>query len=446
MKHKLVFLSALTLTALFALGCLEDPVVTECTTDNEISCKTTQTGAYLSLCVGQTWVYQKDCPNGCDGDDCKANDTTTKCTNGASQCASDGKKLQKCVDGEWKDGQDCPNGCEGNKCKDKTDDPVTDNVCTDGKRRCGSDGKTPELCESNAWKPQSACENGCIGDGECRICQEGAKSCDADGKRPRVCKNNSWEDQAICKDNLVCVAGECVCPEGWQNCEGAEGCFDLANDANNCGACGNAVVDDNYACKAGKVCVANGGGIFPKQPAGECCDPNAKKYVYLADRPDCQNAETDILANKTWKQFAIDLVDGYSYQYCLTESDIQKYYPDEKDTCFALKSEVSHLVDDSACGILGNYTACDLKNSHEISVQACSLGRCCLTGTLFSVAVTTEGIDKNKLKGSDCCSGYAYHMGTPNGSLTACTDDPNECKDSCGSDDCKGEYISCKML
>ncbi len=385
------------------------------------------------------------CDNGqtCNNGKCEDEQSDTpSCTQNELRCAKSGDSLEKCVNNTWEKSEDCPNGCQNNECIVK--------ICEDDQVEC-VDASHARICSNNAWSEPTECPEGC----ENNVCKDkctvGQTKCQND-QIMRCDNQNKWVEESNCSiaPNLTCKDSQCVCREGSTECPNIPGCIDLTNDVNNCGSCGNAIETNsgNYTCQNSKVCTVNGGGCFRFQTCGECCDPNAQGYVYLLKKPNCQNPISGIFPKDgSSKQFfASDSRASNSDKYCLIPEDIETFYPTEKDNCFALESEISHLYDVTSCGVLGDFHACDLKNSADESIQTCDLGRCCITGAGENHEVcnyNTRKVDSitcapDSFKGTDCCSGYAYYALTPNsnGPHIFCTDDPNYCDNNPHSGTC----------
>ncbi|MBO4350392.1 MAG: SH3 domain-containing protein [Proteobacteria bacterium] len=147
---------------------------------------------------------------------CTNSKCVISCNSGFTNCSN------QCVD-MTKDLNNC--GACGNKC-------AVANATND----CSA-GKCTFKCKDNYVITTD--KKGC----EPFVCTAGDIRCD--DVKYQICKNNKWETTQNCTTSIANAAAVCSpssgcswkCKSGYSACSGS--CFNLTNDANNCGACGN---------------------------------------------------------------------------------------------------------------------------------------------------------------------------------------------------------------
>jgi len=374
----------------------------------------------VEKCEDNAWVKASDCEYKCSTKSGTATCVEKVCDEGAVQCKADSDAVpQKCVDNEWVDEAACDYKCVNGGCIEK--------VCDEGTAKCSEDGTKQIVCNNNI-EEETACSDGCS-DGKCKdhVCDENSTRCSADSASVVACKNNTWTLDYVCGTNEECSskANGCACKPGMTRCDGV--CTDLLTDANNCGSCGNKV----GSCAGGQACVSNNNFIAPYSKNTVCCDPEAKKYVYLDHALNCDDGDKFVKFNDWY---------GYSLHYCMTDADV-KAVPNYTK-CIVSADDMGNLNDAKNCGINSTNTkTCTLTatTSSKKNATVCDAGRCCfdpddsLPVDGAGPGASTSYNETHTFSKNDCCSKIAYKKSSAGGTWYYCTYEADYYKQACST-------------
>ncbi|MEM1414756.1 MAG: MXAN_6577-like cysteine-rich protein [Myxococcota bacterium] len=258
-------------------------------------------GACAATCGGGTTVCGDECrdlqvdPNNCGacGTACAANEVCSggtcafDCGGGLTQCGG------TCTDTS-RDRANC-GGC-GTACSstELCVDGACELTCAAGLTECDGACVDTSSNAANCGGCGTACETG-------QVCRLGSCSTECGGATPDLCTvtvegatvescvdfdSNPFfcgDCETACEEGEVCSGGVCgvVCDTGLTDCDGA--CVDLATNANNCGACGD-------ACPA----VPGGTALCAESQCGGLCDEGFFDCNLDAGRADSDGCEAEL--------------------------------------------------------------------------------------------------------------------------------------------------------
>jgi len=379
------------LSAAFGKGASIDVTLTDQRCDGVRVCNGNETCCPGSGCVR----LDGDAANcgGC-GMSCGANQA---CSGSACRCNS---------------GSGCEGGtvcCAGQGCADLQNDSANcggcgipchpGETCVGGACKCngGAACAAAEICCAGGSCSSAGCACGgntctgtqkCCGGSTCLDVANDNNNCGACGK--------------VCPTGLACAGGKCKC-QGFV-CSGADaccstGCANLQNDNVNCGMCG-------HGCNLGETCVAgacqcNGTACTTKEPV--CCGAGAAKA--------CTNTDADIAncgsCGTTCAAFE-SCTSGHCIcagtRHCLGTESCCTAATTGQPGCFDLSSDLAN------CGQCG---------------KTCSTGQACQSGVCKTVSgcICTNG--------NSCSSSGGATQACMCGTNAACTGTQYCCGNTC---------------
>ena len=264
-------------------------------------------------------------------------------------------------------------------------------------------------CEIALKEEAAFCEEtGCIGDccsGQCTHLANDPQNCGACGH--------------ACPQGATCSGGQCQCPDGLISCN--EDCVNTQIDKNNCGSCG-------HACDTCETC--SGGTCVPTTcPEGYvCCQDNCILACSSGDLPDPQTCQCNVCK---------DQINGAacgSNLICCNEQCVSNQCPSPK------------IFDDQSCGCVCPPANCgsgqlqDPDTCQCITVDLCANVTCgtCQTCDPASGACVQVADQTSCGNGQVCCSGTCQDTcgtcaGLPCANGDCCTNSTDFacCEDGC---------------
>ena len=284
--------------------------------------------------------------------------------------------------------------------------------CTENAKQCTINGDA-RVCKNGSWEVQQ-CTDGCK-DGACNehICDANDKKCSENNSSILICANNSWSTEENCDykceesdSGPVCIKK--VCTEGETKCNSENEAALCTENAWHTTSCSEGCTDGK--CNE-PICIKSGDFQPPYSPDYECCDKDAKKYIYLFNSKNNCNNDNPVEFNHL-DNFS------YSFNYCLTDAQVNDVK--NSDKCLILAENFSHLSNEAECGLSKPYKTCDGKDTQGAQIETCYLGECCVQ----------EGTKSySSLMSEDCCTGQVYfYASSGGGHYYTCSDDENYCK------------------
>lgn len=308
-------------------------------------------------------------------------------------------------------------GCASDASKDEQ---IT---CTDGEngttyfceptQMCGG-GKCLEIDDENCGEPGLACVNGNVCDVATRACvcrSDGGKFCSllctaSDGcVDPKTNVKHCGSENHACDTSKaeMCVGGECMdkCPSDYEKC--GEMCADTENDADNCGACGNACpaagtnnISRSY-CRYGECNIVCQPDYFDE-------DEDISNGCELKVSNTCGNGIVEVGeacdGTKLNDQTCASLVGEGSRGQIYCSSDCRSFDTSEctpATTCGNGKLDGSEVCDGA---LIGNVTCADLRGEGSFGYVTCQ-ANCAGYDASGCSAPTTCGNGKRDA-GEDC--------------------------------------------